>query len=220
MEAERMTDLRAGAVVEDAPSSPSPDRPGPASRSGRPAPHVPGEVGVWVFIFGDLLVFAVLFLTYLYYRADEPALFNRSQEQLNQTFGAVNTLLLLVSSLLVVMALRAVRRGLHRTAPWLIAGAFACGLAFSALKFVEYHDKVGHDITPATDKFYMLYFVLTGLHWFHLIIGLGVLSFLFVLSRKPQLSEMQFAFLEGGACFWHMVDMLWIVLFPLLYLVR
>jgi nitric oxide reductase NorE protein len=183
-------------------------------------PHVPGEVGVWVFIVGDMLVFATLFLTYLYYRADDPELFAASQSELVQTFGAVNTLLLLLSSLLVVAAVRAVRRKLSRVAPWLIAGAFACGIAFSVLKYVEYHDKVAHELTPATNDFFMLYFVMTGLHWFHLAIGLLVLTVLFVLSRKPALSARQSAFVEGGACFWHMVDLLWIVLFPLLYLVR
>jgi nitric oxide reductase NorE protein len=182
--------------------------------------HVPGETGTWIFIFGDMLVFAVLFATYLYYRGEDPGLFNGSQEALNPTYGAVNTLLLLLSSLLVVLAVHCVRRGLRRVAPRLIAGAFTCGVGFSAMKIVEYSDKVGHDITPATNDFFMYYFVLTGLHWFHLLLGLAVLSYLFVLSRKPSLTPRQFAFFEGGACFWHMVDLLWIVLFPLLYLVN
>ena len=185
-----------------------------------PARHVPGETGTWIFIFGDMLVFAVLFATYLYYRGADPGLFNSSQEALNPTYGAVNTLLLLVSSLLVVLAVHCVRRGMRGVAPRLIAGAFACGAGFSVMKIVEYSDKVGHDITPATNDFFMYYFVLTGLHWFHLLLGLAVLSYLFVLSRKPSLTPRQFAFYEGGACFWHMVDLLWIVLFPLLYLVN
>jgi len=184
------------------------------------ARHVPGETGTWIFIFGDMLVFAVLFATYLYYRGEDPGLFSRSQEALNPTYGAVNTLLLLVSSLLVVLAVHSVRRGLRGVAPRLIAGAFVCGVGFSAMKIVEYSDKVGHEITPATNDFFMYYFVLTGLHWFHLLLGLAVLSYLFVLSRRPSLTPRQFAFLEGGACFWHMVDLLWIVLFPLLYLVH
>jgi nitric oxide reductase NorE protein len=167
-----------------------------------------------------MLIFAVLFLTYLYYRAGDAALFSASQARLDQTIGAVNTLLLLASSLMVLTAVRAVRGGVDRVAPWLIAGAFSCGIAFSILKYVEYHDKVAHHLTPAKNDFFMLYFVLTGLHWFHLIMGLCVLSALFVLTRKPQLTSRQFAFVEGGACFWHMVDLLWIVLFPLLYLVR
>lgn len=188
-------------------------------RNAKSEGHVPGETGVWVFIFGDMMVFAVLFATYLYYRAENVELFNTSQGALNQTYGAVNTLLLLLSSMLVVMAVRAVRKQMRRVAPWLIAGAFTCGLAFSALKVIEYTGKVDHGITPATNDFYMYYFILTGLHWFHLAIGLCVLGVLFVLARKPKLTQQQFAFVEGGASFWHMVDLLWIVLFPLLYLV-
>jgi nitric oxide reductase NorE protein len=182
--------------------------------------HVPGEVGTWVFIFGDMLVFATLFVTYLTYRAQDPALFTASQRHLDQTYGAVNTLLLLSSSLLVATAVRAVRTRSSRIVPWLVAGAFGCGVAFSGLKILEWHEKFSHGLKPATNDFYMYYFVLTGLHWFHLLIGLAVLSVLFVLSRKPTLTARQYSFFEGGACFWHMVDLLWIVLFPLLYLVR
>jgi nitric oxide reductase NorE protein len=186
----------------------------------RPEPHLPGEVGIWVFIFGDMLLFAVFFTTYLYDRAKEPGLFKESQRALNPDFGAVNTVLLLVSSLLVAMAVRAVRGKLGGFAPRLIAGAFACGLGFSGLKAAEYSEKVGHNLTPCTNNFFMYYFVLTGLHWFHLIVGLGVLTYLFALARNPRLTPRQLAFFEGGACYWHVVDLLWIVLFPLLYLVK
>jgi nitric oxide reductase NorE protein len=182
--------------------------------------HVPGEEGIWVFIFGDMLVFAILFGTYLYYRAKDVALFTTSQQVLNTTFGLINTLLLLFSSLLVVLAVGAVRQGTPRPAPVLIAGAIACGLGFSVLKIVEYAGKVDMGITPATDSFYMFYFVLTGLHWFHLLLGLGVLTYMYFSARRPALDAKQFAWFEGCGCFWHMVDLLWIVLFPLLYLMN
>ncbi|MGY4103751.1 cytochrome c oxidase subunit 3 [Nocardia sp. R16R-3T] len=172
-----------------------------------------------MFILGDMIVFGVLFATFLNYRCKNPRLFAVSQGALNQNFGATNTVVLLVSSLLVVFAVRAVRMK-SRLASLFVVGAFGCGLIFSALKIVEYTGKIHDGITPVANDFFMFYFVLTGLHWFHLIIGLVVLSVLFVLARKPDLSKQQFAFFEGGACFWHMVDMLWIVLFPLLYLVR
>jgi nitric oxide reductase NorE protein len=177
-------------------------------------------VGVWVFIFGDMLIFGVLFVTYLTYRSRHPLLFDHSQESLNQTFGAINTVLLLVSSLFVSMAVRAARRQLRRYARSLIAGAFLCGLAFSGIKIVEYSEKLSHHIHPATNQFFMYYFILTGIHWLHLILGLGVLTVIFILTGKEQPSRHQVAFIEGGACYWHMVDLLWIVLFPLLYLVK
>ena len=191
-----------------------------AEPSGRTDRHIPGEAGFWVFIFGDMVIFAVLFATYLYHRSADPALFEQSQRSLNPDYGAFNTIVLLVSSLLVVMAVRAVRRGTGGVAPPLIAGAFVCGLIFSALKVVEWSEKIHAGLTPTKNDFYMYYFVLTGLHWFHLIVGLVVLTCLFFIARRDGLSRGQFAFLEGGACFWHMVDLLWIALFPLLYLVK
>jgi nitric oxide reductase NorE protein len=182
--------------------------------------RIPGEAGIWVLIFGDMVVFAVLFATQLYYRADAPEVFAQSQGTLNQNFGVANTVVLLTSSLFVATAVSAMRAGNRGRAGKLIAAAMTCGLIFSGLKIAEYSAKLSHDLTPSTNDFYMYYFVLTGLHWLHLIIGMVVLTVLFVLARKPKLSGGQSAFFESGACFWHMVDLLWIVLFPLLYLVR
>lgn len=184
------------------------------------ATHLPGEEGTWIFILGDMTVFALLFGVYITARAEDPGLFNSSQEELKVAFGAVNTLILLLSSLLVVSGIRAMRHGIPNLAPKLFAGAFLCGLAFSVNKIIEYSDKISHDLTPATNDFFMYFFVLTGLHFFHLLIGMALLVFLIVQSRKPKIDERRFAFVEGGACFWHMVDLLWVVLFPLLYLVH
>lgn len=182
--------------------------------------HVPGEPGIWIFILGDMAVFAVLFGTFLVYRSKDVELFDSSQLHLNTTFGLINTLLLLVSSMLVVLAVSAVRRETPRPAPLLIAGAIACGLAFSVLKVVEYVGKIDAGITPQTNTFYMFYFLLTGLHWFHLLLGLAVLSYLLISARRKSHDARQLAWFEGGGCFWHMVDLLWIVLFPLIYLLN
>jgi nitric oxide reductase NorE protein len=204
-------------TVSAAPHQPvSPDQ--PARRRG----HIPGEEGVWVFILGDMVIFAILFATYMHYRSRNPEVFNRSQESLNSIFGVVNTLLLLFSSLLVVLAVGVVRKRFNGNtiAPALIVGAIACGLGFSALKVIEYAQKVDAGITPQTNDFFMFYFVLTGLHWFHLILGLAVLTYMLHATRKPALTDKQFSWVEGGGCFWHMVDLLWIVIFPLLFLVR
>ncbi|EHB59216.1 cytochrome c oxidase subunit III [Mycolicibacterium rhodesiae JS60] len=194
----------------------------PAPTSGRKAQrgHVPGEAGIWIFILGDMAVFAVLFATFLVYRSKEVALFDSSQLHLNSTFGLVNTLLLLVSSMLVVLAVSAVRRETPWPAPLLITGAIGCGLAFSVLKVVEYVGKIDAGITPQTNTFYMFYFLLTGLHWFHLLLGLAVLSYLLVSARRKRHDPRQLAWFEGGGCFWHMVDLLWIALFPLIYLLN
>jgi nitric oxide reductase NorE protein len=182
--------------------------------------HLPGEAGTWVFILGDMSVFALLFGILIYYRGKQPHLFHSSQLTLTRGFGVANTLLLLTSSLCVVTAVRAVRAGVRKLPELLLGGALACGLGFTLNKFLEWGGLLSAGHKPATNNFYMYFFVLTGIHFFHLLIGMGVLVALIVLARRPRLSEKQFAFLEGGACFWHMVDLLWIVLFALLYLVH
>jgi nitric oxide reductase NorE protein len=182
--------------------------------------HLPGEEGVWVLIFGDMLLFGVFFATFLFYRGREPQLFAESQGHLDLNLGAINTLLLLTSSIAVVTAVRAIRQGAQRLAVPLFIVAWLCGAGFGVNKYIEYHAKLVAGITPATNNFYMYYYILTGLHMFHVLIGMAVLVFCVVQARKPEMTARRFGYIEGGACFWHMVDLLWIVLFPLIYLVR
>jgi len=186
--------------------------------------HLPGEPGVWVFIFGDMTVFTVFFATYLYYRGQQTAVFDESQHRLAQGLGVAYTAILLCSSLAVCAGTRAVRLRRHGEAnqsgsrPFIIA--LACGVLFVMLKGWEYSQKISAGITPQTNEFFMYYFVLTGVHLVHLILGLAVLIGLARLASRPTLTDRQYMVLEGGACFWHMVDLLWIVIFALLYLVK
>ncbi|MGQ0700735.1 MAG: cytochrome c oxidase subunit 3 [Panacagrimonas sp.] len=184
------------------------------------AKHIPGEIGIWVFIGGDMIVFSLFFGVYTYYRAQDVALYAQSQAMLHIGYGAINTLLLLTSSLFVVLAVDAVRKGIRGVAPTLFALALACSGGFAAIKFIEYGEKIRAGITLTTNDFFMYYFVLTGIHFLHLIIGSGVLLYLWFLSRRPTHDRGDIAMLESGACFWHMVDLLWIALFPLLYLMK
>jgi nitric oxide reductase NorE protein len=183
--------------------------------------HVPGEPGIWILLFGDLGVFSVLFATYLHDRGQHLQLFAHSQGALNRNLGATNTLVLLASSLLVVLSTHALQRDTMRSyAPGLVLGAIGLGLCFIMIKAFEYHEKVSAGITPSTNGYYTWYFVLTGLHLLHVIIGLGVLTALWKLARKPVSTPTHVAYFEGGACFWHLVDLLWILIFPLIFLVR
>lgn len=185
------------------------------------ARHVPGEPGLWVLLFGDMMVFTVLFGVYLSKRGQHRELFAKSQDALNRNLGAINTLVLLTSSLLVVFAVHAQRSDrLRPMASKLMLAAFGVGSMFVVIKVIEYHEKVSAGITPSTNEFYMYYFVLTGLHLAHVVIGLLVLVVLSRLVRNQKPGKSHFAFVEGGGCFWHMVDLLWIVIFPLLFLVR
>ena len=174
---------------------------------------------MWILLFGDMLVFAVFFILFMYQRSQAPELFDASRHTLNIGIGLTNTLILLTSSLFVVTAIRAVRAGSRTAARTLLAGALVCGLAFVGLKVFEYSAKVGEGHVPTENSFYMYYYVLTGLHLLHVLIGIVVLVSLLFAARVANPSATRMAFIEGGGCFWHLVDLLWIVLFPLLYLV-
>jgi nitric oxide reductase NorE protein len=197
----------------------------PANKaSAPPAPskearRIPGEEGTWVFLFGDMLVFGAFFATFMYQRGQAPELFDQSRQTLSITIGLINTLVLLTSSLFVVTAIRAIRSSERLAARLLLVGAIVCGLAFVGLKAVEYTAKVYQGHTPTQNNFYLYYFILTGLHLFHVLIGITILVLLLTQAGRTEFSAKRMALVEGGGCFWHLVDLLWIMLFALLYLV-
>lgn len=179
--------------------------------------HLPGEVGVWVFILGDLVVFTLLFATYLYYRALEPELYLQGQKTLRQDLATINTFLLLTSSWFVVMALSAARkRELARTRLNFSLAA-ACGFAFVVLKYVEYREKFAAGINILTNDFYTYYFILTGVHLLHVMVGLAVILFL-VKHAAASRESADITLVESGCAYWHMVDFLWVIIFSLIYL--
>ena len=182
------------------------------------APHIPGEPGIWLFLLGDMVIFGLFFVVFLYYRGQDVSLYFESQKALDLNIGTINTLLLLTSSWFVVTAVRMARKDISRAGGW-IALAFVCGLGFVINKFFEYKAKLQAGITLFTNDFYMYYYIFTGLHLWHVILGLGILVFMWQRTRLKSPSAQHIAFLEGGACFWHLVDVLWIVMFPLLYLI-
>jgi nitric oxide reductase NorE protein len=192
---------------------------GGPSRAPRPTPHVPGEPGVWILLFGDMVVFGVFFATFMYQRAQAPELFDASRHTLSIGIGLTNTLVLLTSSLFVVTAIRAIRLSQRGAAQLMLVGALVCALIFIGVKAFEYTAKVAAGHVPTQNNFYLYFFILTGLHLFHVLIGVGVLILLLTQARRTQLSATRIALVEGGACFWHLVDLLWIILFALLYLV-
>lgn len=181
--------------------------------------RVPGEQGTWVFLFGDMLVFAVFFGTFLVERASAPELFDQGRQTLHLNVGLVNTLVLLTSSLCVVVFLGALRSGAGELAWRAVAIAIGLGVLFVALKVYEYVSLSATGHGPGASDFYLYYFILTGLHLFHVCVGIAVLVLLLSQARRTELTTTRMALIEGGGCFWHLVDLLWIILFPLLYLV-
>jgi nitric oxide reductase NorE protein len=180
-------------------------------------PHVPGESGIWIMIFGDMLVFSLMFIAFMLGRREQTALFEASRLHLSQTYGLVNTVLLLSSSWCVAAAVQAVRAGRNPRAGRYLGVALGCGLGFCAIKILEYGEKFRAGIVINSNDFFMYYFVFTGIHLLHVLIGMGVLIFMVRVVAGTVDARRQ-GYLESGASFWHLVDLLWIALFAQLYL--
>lgn len=181
--------------------------------------HMPGEEGVWLFIGGDLVLFSLLFAMFLSMRADQLDVFTAGRAQLNQNWGLLNTVLMLSSSWCVATAIQAARRQRADLTARCFLGALACGVGFWIVKVFEYGEKLSAGLSITTNDFFMLYFIYTGLHLLHVTIGMGVLTALIFYARAGDFGPGKLRNLESGASFWHLVDLLWIVLFALLYLV-
>lgn len=179
---------------------------------------IPGEPGLWLFLLADLTVFAVFFAAVIVMRADDPALFTRGSAGLGQGLATAGTLLLLTSSLLVVLAGAAARRGGDgpATGTRLLEGALVCGAGFVAVKSVGWAQTIQHGGAISSNDFLSVYFMLTGIHMLHVLVGIVVLVALRRELRRE--APPRLAFVDGGSCYWHMVDLLWLILFPLLYL--
>jgi len=183
--------------------------------------HVPGEVGIWVLVFVDLTVFGSLFVNYALVRGSGSPDALPGMGEFDRMLGCLNTLILLTSSWAVAMAIATLRRvpgGGPTTVPGrMILAAAALGLAFIGIKVFEYAQKLEAGITPMTGSYYNFYFSMTGLHLFHVVVGIGVL--LWMYGRAGRMAgPADLRVIECGGIFWHMVDLLWIVIFPLLYL--
>jgi nitric oxide reductase NorE protein len=198
-----------------------PDETAAYDKSVTRAAHLPGEPGVWVLIGGDLLIFSLFFLSFMAYRNASPTIYSSAQSQLNLKLGVLNTILLLTSSWFVATAVQAARRTSPHRAAIFFTLAFLCGLCFVGIKGIEYHERLAAGASIAGNEFFMFYFMLTGVHLLHVLIGLGVLLWLRQkTSGRAPLTAQKMVLIESGATFWHLVDVLWIILFALLYLVR
>lgn len=182
--------------------------------------HLPGDLAVWFIILLELTTFVLLFVAYAIMRSKEPELFNASQLTLDRGKGLINTWLLIGGSWCVVRAIQAIRVGVRGAGlRWLLA-AQACGLVFLILKLGEYSVLNDAGIDLETNRFYTFYFTLTGFHFLHVLAAIVVLAILTWINRRGDCNPDRLHGLETGAAFWHMVDLLWIVLFPLVYLMR
>jgi cytochrome c oxidase subunit 3 len=189
------------------------------------------KLGMWLFIFTELLLFGGLFIVYSVYRLLNPAAFHLAAEELNTTIGAINTILLLISSMTIAMSTSALQLKKKGATLGLLAITVILGLVFLVNKYFEWSLKFEHGIWPGSEHlrndfgqgeilFFGLYFVMTGLHALHIIIGLIIILFAAVRVQKGTVHENQAALLENAGLYWHLVDIIWIFLFPLFYLIH
>ncbi len=182
--------------------------------------RLPGVDGVWVAIGADSVIFAILFGSFMQARLQDPAAFEASRQTLNMHLGGIDTLILLTSSWAVALAIQALKRDLLKRVPrYLLAGALT-GLMFMVSKSIEYFLKFADGVRPATNDFYMWYFTLTGIHLLHVVFGTSLLTYLWINSRWGAYNSSNRVVPECVASYWHLVDLLWIVIFPLLYLMK
>lgn len=187
---------------------------------GQKTDDLPGDLAIWIFIFAEMLVFGLLFIAYAFTRAGDVDLFNASQLTLSQTAGAINTLVLITSSYFVVRAVSAIKQDYSKQCAWWLSGAFLLGGVFIVIKVMEFHDKFSAGISLSTNAFYMFYLSLTFFHFMHVLMGMVILACVIMKARRGGYSRHDHVGVETGASFWHMVDLLWIILFPLIYVIR
>lgn len=182
--------------------------------------YPPGDLAIWVFILAELAVFAVFFAVYAFTRANHVELFNQYQLTLDRTTALFNTLALITSSYFVVRSLAAIRDGDQRgLVSWLLA-AMAMGALFLVLKSAEFHHHYSNGLNLRTNLFYMFYFSLTFFHFMHVIMGMVILGAVAVAGQRGRYTAEEHTGVETGASYWHMVDLVWLILFPLVYVMR
>jgi len=192
----------------------------PSASSKPEAKLLPGDLAIWFFIFMELLVFGIFFIIYAVMRIENIELFNEYQQTLNRELGLANTLLLISSSYFVVRAVQAIRHNnVASCIHWLYA-ALAGGTGFLILKSLEYHDKFSAGISLSTNTFYMFYLSLTLFHFLHVVLGMLILFAVAIKAKRGAYSSVNHTGVETAASYWHMVDLVWIILFPLVYIIR
>lgn len=189
--------------------------------------YPPGDFAVWIIIYVELVTFGLFFLGYIISRRDDIKLFNGSQEILSQTSGFINTFILISSSYFVVKAVGIIQSMTQenykelnlKASNWLIL-ALSCAVIFLIIKITEFSHIFGLGINLSTNKFFMFYILLTGFHFMHVLLGSVILFNICQKAKKHGYSPDNYLGFESGASYWHMVDLLWIVLFPLIYIIK
>lgn len=181
---------------------------------------LPGDLAIWFVIMAEMLVFGVFFIVYVVVRSNNVELFNEYQLELHRIGGVINTIVLITSSYFVALGIHAIRKGnIQRTGNLLLL-AILMGAIFVGVKIWEYSFVFGAGIHLSTNTFYTFYISLTFFHFMHVLLGMVILAVIYYHLRQGKYSAESHQDIETGASYWHMVDLLWIVLFPLVYIIR
>jgi cytochrome c oxidase subunit 3 len=176
------------------------------------------KLGVWTFLATEVLLFGGLFTAFIVFRLKYPQLFREDFVHLNRILGAVNTVVLICSSLTVALGIAAIRKGKQRLLKIFLSLTILLAAAFLVVKYFEWTEKFAHGLFPGTDVFFSLYFMMTGVHGLHVLAGIVVLGAMLVLAGRGSFSEHYYTPVEVSGLYWHFVDLVWIYLFPLFYL--
>ena len=187
------------------------------------------KIGMWLFLFTELLFFGGMFLLYSVFRSKYPVEFHVSAQEENVLLGSINTTILLTSSFTIAMAILAVRKGNRILSLYLQMTTILFGICFLVIKYFEWSVKISRGIYPDSPTllshgkgnilFFSLYYVMTGIHGVHVLIGVIVIFVMFIYTRRGVINRNNFAKLENTGLYWHFVDIIWIYLFPLFYLI-
>jgi len=187
------------------------------------------KIGMWMFLFTELLFFGGMFLLYSVFRYRFALDFHVAAANENIVLGSLNTFILLTSSFTIALAIAALRKGKGRLSSSLQLATIALGTAFLAIKYVEWAQKIRLGLypnspvllqkSPGEILFFGLYYVMTGIHGLHVLIGIGAIAFMVVYTRRKKITRQNPIRLENTGLYWHFVDIIWIYLFPLFYLI-
>jgi cytochrome c oxidase subunit 3 len=189
-------------------------------------------LGMWVFLVTEIMFFGGLFMAYLVYRTASPEAFREASHHLNVVYGTINTAVLICSSLTMAFAVRSAQTSqpARTQVQWLLLTMFL-GAVFLGIKVIEYGEKFRDHIVPGpyftwegrypagAEMFYSLYFAMTGLHALHMVVGIGIMTVIAFMAYKRQFDSAYYTPVEVAGLYWHFVDIVWIFLFPLLYLI-
>jgi len=190
---------------------------------------VGSKIGMWLFLLTEMLLFGGLFIVYSVYRFRNPEAFHLAAHELDVVIGTINTAILLISSATIAMSITAIQLKNKKLTLVLLGITIILGIVFLVNKYFEWGGKIEHHIYPGSETlvlrgqgdvlFFGLYYFMTGLHALHIIVGLIFIGFVFVRIYKDEIDGGNFSLLENSGLYWHLVDLIWIFLFPLFYLI-